>query len=500
MPAQAETNHSTLTVHGFTNAPELEENWRFLLPDSPVMLLLLDPEGIIVNASDFWYQVTGYEPAEVMERPLANFLGEGCRTSIQGEMWTDLLRSGFLRAIPLEMLTRSAGIVDVLFSAKTRRDHNGRVQDVLAILVDVTPLRRSENEIRSRNEFLRNVIESLPHPFYVLDAETYVIKMANAAAKLGPLSSQTTCYAMTHHRASPCTEPEHTCPLAVVKCTGKPVTVEHIHYDADGNARDYEVHGYPIFDDHGKVIQMVEYSIDITERKRLEKALVENAEKTKLFAYSISHDLKSPLIGIYGLVRLLCTRHGESLDEKGKSYCTQILKTAEHAVALVEEINAYIRAREVPLEFETMNPLEVIHMVREEFGALLDVRRIVWVEPACVPEIRADRKCLLRVFRNLVDNALKYGGVHLTRIEIGYEQSQEFHTFFIRDNGVGIKPEDSQRIFELFQRNESSRGVEGTGLGLAIVRTIVEKHRGHIRLESEPGICTTFYVSIARNL
>lgn len=464
------------------------------------MLLSLDPEGIILSASNFWYRVTGYEPADVTGHPLVRFLKEGSRASIQGEMWKELLRTGFLRGIPLELLTRSDGSVNVMFSASTQRDDLGRVRGVLAMLVDVTPLHRSETEVRAQNEFLRNVIESLPHPFYVLDTETYIIKMANAAAKLGPLSSQTTCYAMTHHRTTPCAEPEHTCPLAVVKRTGKPVTVEHIHFDRDGNPRDYEVHGYPIFDDQGKVVQMIEYSIDITERKQLERALIENAEKTRLFAYSISHDLKSPLIGIHGLVRLLCKRYGENLDEKGKSYCAQILKTAEHAVALVEEINAYIRAREIPLVFETMNPLEVIHMVREEFGALLDVRRIAWVEPDCIPEIRADRQCMLRVFRNLVDNALKYGGDHLTRIEIGYEESPEFHTFLIRDNGVGIKPEDTQRIFDSFQRNESSRGVEGTGLGLSIVKTIIEKHRGNIRLESDPGIQTTFYVSLARNL
>jgi len=154
----------------------------------------------------------------------------------------------------------------------------------------------------------------------------------------------------------------------------------------------------------------------------------------------------------------------------------------------------------VALQFETMDPLEVLHMVREEFGALLGVRQIAWIEPDWVPPIRADRQCMVRVFRNLVDNALKYGGNKLTRIEIGYQESDEFHTFLVKDNGVGIQREDTERIFEQFQRNETSRGVEGTGLGLAIVKTIVEKHRGRIFLESQPGIQTTFYVSIAKDL
>jgi PAS domain S-box-containing protein len=471
-----------------------------LLHHSPLMLLRLDSDGIILNVSGFWSEATGYEPDEVVGRPLEEFLfGEIDRSNLT-HAWQALLGSDVVKGVPLDLITKGGPTLKVLLSATVQREQTGVARNILALLIDVTGLQGFDKRIQQQERFLEHVLESLPHPFYVLDADNYVIKMANSAARFGRLTSYATCYALTHRRDSPCTEPEHTCPLAVVKRTGKPVTVEHVHYDADGNPRDYEVHGYPVFDEHGKVIQMIEYSLDITERKRMEQELIENAEKTKLFAYSISHDLKSPLIGIHGLVRLLCKRYGEALDDKGRSYCEQILKTSEHAVALVEEINAYIRAKEVALEFETMDPLEVLHMVREEFGALLGVRQIAWVEPKHIPRIRADRKCMLRVFRNLVDNALKYGGDPLTRLEIGYEESDDFHTFLIRDNGVGIRPEDSEKIFGLFQRNETSRGVEGTGLGLAIVKTIVEKHRGQIRLESHPGLHTTFHISLAKDL
>lgn len=471
-----------------------------LIQHAPVMYFSMDLEGNIRNVNDFWLRVLGYEPLQAIGRPFRELIADGPGKKAFEELWETLLNSGSLKDVPLDLISGNGGILEVLLSVMAQGDLNGLVEQYLGILIDVTSLKQSEKKVRDQNEFMRSVLEALPHPFYVLDADTYVIKMANSAARFGPLTPATTCYALTHRRDSPCTEPEHTCPLTVVKRTGKPVTVEHVHYDRDGNPRDYEVHGYPIFDHQGNVVQMIEYSLDITERKQMEKAIEENAEKTKLFAYSISHDLKSPLIGIHGLVRLLCKRYDELLDDRGKSYCGQILKTSEHAVALVEEINAYIKAREVALTFETVEPLEVLHMVREEFGALLGVRQIAWIEPESIPPIRADRQCLVRVFRNLVDNALKYGGEHLSRIEIGYRESDDFHTFTVRDNGVGIKPEHSEKIFEQFQRNETSRGVEGTGLGLAIVKAIVEKHRGHIQLESEPGVHTTFHISIARDL
>jgi sigma-B regulation protein RsbU (phosphoserine phosphatase) len=120
---------------------------------------------------------------------------------------------------------------------------------------------------------LENTIESLTHPFYVIDAEDYSIQLANSAAKRLADAGISTCYALTHRRDTPCDSKEDPCPLVEVKRTKKPFTVEHIHYDKDGNQMYAEVRGYPIFDQAGNVVQMIEYSLDITERKRLEMEL-----------------------------------------------------------------------------------------------------------------------------------------------------------------------------------------------------------------------------------
>lgn len=256
----------------------------------------------------------------------------------------------------------------------------------------------------------------------------------------------------------------------------------------------------PLYDDTGRMIGAIESIRDITERKKLEEAHRINAEKIKLFAYSVSHDLKSPIVGIHGLTRLLYRRYRDYLDEKGKLYCEQILKATEQAVALVDEINVYIRTKEIPLHFEVFKPSETIKMVRDEFGALLSIRRIAWVEPDPLPEIKADRLSLLRVLRNLVDNALKYGGNRLTAIRIEYAQTEDFHVFSVCDDGVGMKIEGSEEMFNAFQRDKTARDVEGTGLGLAIVKEIAEKHRGKVRVERGPVCGTIFRVYLSKHL
>ena len=119
--------------------------------------------------------------------------------------------------------------------------------------------------------FMRLVIESLPHPFYVINVKDYTIALANKAARLGCLTPASTCYSLTHHSDRPCVDAGHPCPLAAVRQTRKSIVVEHLHYNQKGEARSMEVHAFPIFDADGELAQLIEYSLDITERRQLER-------------------------------------------------------------------------------------------------------------------------------------------------------------------------------------------------------------------------------------
>jgi light-regulated signal transduction histidine kinase (bacteriophytochrome) len=238
---------------------------------------------------------------------------------------------------------------------------------------------------------------------------------------------------------------------------------------------------------------------DVTERVEMEEALQKSSEKIKLFAYSVSHDLKNPAIGIYGLTKLLHKHYGDILDEKGKNYCNQILEAAEQIAALVGNINVYISSKEMPLSVERVKLTEICQIVRDEFSAQLDIRQIGWSQPESIPAIKADRLSILRMLRNLVDNAFKYGGADLSEISIGYEESDEFHILSVRDNGLGIRKKDFKKIFGTFERTQTSMGIEGTGLGLAIVKEIAEQHGGKVWVEPGPKKGTSFYASIQKN-
>lgn len=133
-------------------------------------------------------------------------------------------------------------------------------------------LKSSNDKIRKQNEFLNVVLDALAHPFCVINIDDYSIEIANKSAYNGKLHEDIKCYLVMHKTDIPCFEKEHICPIDEIKKTGKPVTVEHIHYDHNGNEIYTEIHAYPLFDD-GKLSKIIEYSHDITNRKRMEKEL-----------------------------------------------------------------------------------------------------------------------------------------------------------------------------------------------------------------------------------
>ncbi len=142
--------------------------------------------------------------------------------------------------------------------------------------------KKASGKIERQKEFLNNILESLTHPLYVIDADDYTIRIANSAACRERLAEGVKCHMLSHKQNKPCTGPDHVCVLEEIKRTGKPVVVEHMHYDENKNARYVEVNGFPVFTKDGKISEIIEYCLDITEKKRIESDLKETKERAEL--------------------------------------------------------------------------------------------------------------------------------------------------------------------------------------------------------------------------
>ncbi len=246
--------------------------------------------------------------------------------------------------------------------------------------------------------------------------------------------------------------------------------------------------------------QLMKYAEDMSILYQKLKESEKRADKIDLFTRSIVHDLKNLTIGAYGFTKLLNKRYRNLLDRKGKTFLDRILESSAQSTTLVEKINSYTHSQKAPLSIEAVHLKDILQTVKNEYSDKLTSRQIKLTEPATLSVIHADRLSILRIMRNLIDNALKYGGDALSEIAIGYVDSDEFHIISVRDDGIGIDGNEAKKIFDKFYRNESSGKIEGLGLGLAIVKGLAKRHKGKAWIEpcAEKGV--TFYISIHKSL
>jgi PAS domain S-box-containing protein len=349
-----------------------------------------------------------------------------------------------------------------------------------------------EKTLREREERYRAIVEAFDGLVYICSEDNKIEFMNEELIKrTGYDATGEVCYRVLHDRDS-------ACPWCVKEQVLKGETVRW-ELESPKDNRWYYVVNTPIYNADGTISKQA-MILDITERKAMEEALEKSAEKIKHFAFSVSHDLKSPAAAIYGLTKRLHDRYQDSFDEKGRRYCDQILRASLHVGALIEKINAYIEAQEAPLNVENLNVKEILQIIRDEFSPRLTIRQIKWQEPDFIPEFKGDKISLIRVFRNFVDNALKYGGENLSKIRVGYEESDDFYILSVCDDGVGLKVRDYESLFAAFRRDVSSRSIEGAGLGLAIVSEIAERHRGKVWAEPGKNKGATFYMSVSKDL
>ena len=477
---------------------ESEEKYRTLFQESRDAIFISSREGRLIDVNQASLDLFGYTREEMLHRiPVSELYVDAAK---RDEYRSRLEGTGSCRDYELKLRRKDGTEIDCLLTSSVRYSKDGSILGYQGIIRDVTAYKRAEDALRRNEAQYRAIVEDqtelicrfLPDTTITFVNEAYCKYFNKKRDELLGRSFLQFIPSEEHpkmwdHFAS--LTPDH--PVA---------TLEHHATAPDGQPRWQEWTNRIILDDEGRISELQSVGRDITEKKAMAAALQNSAEQIKLFAYSISHDLKSPAIGIHGLTKRLFNDQRHALSEKGKVYCHQILKASEQVVSLVEKINLYISTKEAPLNVETIELGDILQLIKDEFTAQLAGRGVKWVQSEIAQPFRADRVGVIRVLRNLVDNALKYGGDNLGEIKIGWESSGSFHRLSVGDDGVGIDMKDSEKIFGLFQRHETAANVEGTGLGLAIVKAVAEQHAGKVWVESTPRAGTTFYVTLSRDL
>jgi two-component system, chemotaxis family, sensor kinase Cph1 len=249
-----------------------------------------------------------------------------------------------------------------------------------------------------------------------------------------------------------------------------------------------------------EIQQMLEQRNAELERTQAEleeavRQLEASNERLDQFASAASHDLQEPLRMITSYLHLLENRYADDLDDDAEEFVDYAVDGAERMQAMVDDLLQYSR-------IETRgDPLEPIDLDAVLADTLTDLQLSIEEADAEItaddlPRVEGDESQLRQLFQNLVSNAVEYSGDEPPRVHVSAERTNGAWKFGVHDEGIGIDPDDQERIFEVFDRLHSREEYEGTGIGLALCRRVVERHGGEIWVDSESGEGSSFFFTL----
>ena len=382
---------------------------------------------------------------------------------------------------------------------------------LIETFVDISERKKAEKELSEQSAFLRTILDALTFPLYVINVDDYTIALANEATHFGAIAPTATCHQLTHRRDTPCNSHDHPCPVKVVRETGRPAQFDHIHLDKDDNKRIVEVHGYPILDKYGRIRQVIEYSMDITERRLDEISLQQAKEAAEIanmaksqFLANMSHEVRTPMNGVIGLLELLSR---SKLDEKQERFLTLAKTSAHRMMDIVGDILDFSKIEAGHLSLDPA-PFNLQALLDETLRTLIvsaqekGVELYYQINRGVTAEVIGDAGRLRQILCNLIGNAIKFTNHGEVLVEVGHKKTDDDTNvtlqFAVHDTGIGIPVDMQESIFHAFSQGDGSttRKYGGTGLGLAIASELIQLMDGEIGVDSTPGEGSTFYFTV----
>jgi PAS domain S-box-containing protein len=381
------------------------------------------------------------------------------------------------------------------------RNPKGALVGVVLAFRDITEQQRTNEALRASEERYRDLFENASDIVLSLDSQGRFVTVNKAAERITGYTRQE----LLGMKFTDLAAPAHA--DRVQQLIGEGIQGNRrAHYELEiltkpGEGKVLEVSSRPQSGSGSpEAIQAI--ARDITERKRTERILENQAKELarsnaelEQFAHIVSHDLQEPLRTVADHLGLLAVRYHGKLDLDADDFITNAQDGVNRMMRLVRDLLAYASGSAGGRDFHPTDCEAVLEDVLSNLRTSIEsTKATVTHDP--LPTVSGDGTQLGQLFQNLISNAIKFAGANAPRVHVSCERSPQERVFSVRDNGVGIQPQDRERIFTIFERSPADQNQPRTGVGLAICKRIVERHGGRIWVESQAGEGSTFYFTI----
>jgi len=374
-------------------------------------------------------------------------------------------------------------------------DPDGKVTGSIHVAHDITGLKRAGEALQKSEQLYRSILTASPDTIAITDLER-VIRMVSPAglAMFGYGSNEELQGRAIVNFLVPEDRERARANIRLMFQGSLTGPDEYRVLRADGSSVMVEVNSDFIVGSDGRPESMIFVIRDISERKRVEVELNRKNAEIEQFIYTVSHDLRSPLVTIKTFLGYL----GQDISTGDSNRIGKdmgfIHTAADRMEALLNELLDMSRVGRITTPHESVTFQELVGEALDAVAGQITAGRVNIGVSTVNPALSGDRRRLLQIWQNLLDNALKYmGDQPEPRIEIGVEQQEGETVFYVSDNGIGIPPAYHEKVFGIFEKLD--RTIGGVGMGLTMVKRIVEMYGGQIRVESQgdgTGCCFRF--------
>ncbi|MBA3045821.1 MAG: PAS domain S-box protein [Candidatus Thermoplasmatota archaeon] len=246
-----------------------------------------------------------------------------------------------------------------------------------------------------------------------------------------------------------------------------------------------------------QIASAIEHKKTEEKLKQTMDELLRSNTELQHFAYIASHDLQEPLRMVSSYLQLIERRYEGKLDSDAQEFIDFAVDGANRMQTMINDLLTYSRVSTKGKPFAPTNCEEVMKWCLNNLQIAIEESGVVVTNDA-LPVIMADESQLIQLLQNLIGNAIKFHGEEKPRTHISVEEKEDEWQFSVKDNGIGMRPEDHEKIFDIFSRLYNKTEYPGTGIGLSVCKKIVERHGGRIWVESEPGVGSTFSFTIPK--
>ncbi len=498
----------------FQELKEKEVRIRSIIENIAEVIVIVDENYVVQFVSENFYEEIQFSEETLIGQDLNQLLSADQLGDLNRIVNSGNTENPFFQ-ITIPHAKKDNQNFDAIISIHNEYDK----KEFIITLRNVTEMRKIQNQIKNQKEFYENILANIPADLAIFDSAHRYVFLNNKAIQDTELRAKIigmTDFEYVQFRGGSPEMPTLRHELFLEAISKKEtIPFEEKLTDKLGNPKYMLRHFTPIFNSNSELENMIGLGIDITGRilaeqkieelnQNLEEIVSKRTHQLELaikeldaFAYSVSHDLRSPLRAVDGWSLALLEDYGDSLDAQAIEYISRVRSESQRMAELIDDLLNLSKIGKVQLKFKKIDftafCLKIINRElesskRNDFEILVEAGLSIF----------ADENLLDIMMTNLITNAIKFSSkVEKPKITIGLKfQKDQYNVYYIKDNGAGFNSNLTQKLFGAFQRMHKQSDFPGTGIGLATVKRIVELHSGQIWADSQINEGATFTFKI----